>query len=63
MTQAQRIHAYLKSGRTLTPLQALRRFGCFRLAARINDLRGRGVRIRTELVPAGDTKVARYRLG
>jgi hypothetical protein len=28
-------------------LQALEKFGCFRLAARINDLRGMGINIKT----------------
>jgi hypothetical protein len=39
-SQNERILAYLKTGKTLTPLNAFRMFGCFRLAARIWDLRG-----------------------
>lgn len=38
LTQNQKILAYLKSGKKLNPLQALRKFGCFRLSARIWDL-------------------------
>jgi hypothetical protein len=35
------LHA-LKFGRKLTPMAALRLFGCFRLAARIYELRKQG---------------------
>jgi len=44
-TQNKRIEAYLMSGRTLTPLDALHEFNCFRLSARIWDLRRRGLDI------------------
>ncbi len=59
-SQSDAILAYLKSGRSLTPLEALRRFGCFRLSARAYDLRAAGYRIRSRLVRVGDKKVARY---
>lgn len=39
LTQNQKILAYLKSGKKLNPLQALRKFGCFRLSARIHDMK------------------------
>ena len=38
-TQNARILHYLKFGRRLTPIAALRLFGTFRLAARIWELR------------------------
>lgn len=38
-SQEQRILAYLKSGRSLTPMAALKLFSCFRLAARIAEIR------------------------
>jgi hypothetical protein len=41
---------------------ALDKYGCLRLAARINDLRERGHRIDTEIVKVGDKRFARYRL-
>lgn len=46
-TQATRILAALRQGEHVTPQDALRRFGCFRLAARIMELRGEGWDIRT----------------
>ncbi len=50
LTQEVMILSYLKTGRSLTPMDALERFGCFRLAARVSDLRELGHKIQTELV-------------
>ena len=48
-SQSAQIKAALLRGEKLTPMDALRRFGCFRLGARIWDLRnGHGMDIRTE---------------
>ena len=51
-SQKRRILEYLKEdkGNGITPLDALRLFGCLRLASRINDLRNDGWDIKTELV-------------
>jgi len=38
-SQSSEILAYLKGGNTITPLEALNKFGCLRLAARISDLK------------------------
>lgn len=46
-TQAKQILDYLESGHSITPLDALRLFGCFRLSARIYELRAIGVEIDT----------------
>ena len=42
MTQNEQILAWLKAGKTLTPLDALNHFGCFRLSARIYELKELG---------------------
>ena len=47
-THTQQIRAVLESGESITPLDALQRFGCLRLAARIKDLRDAGVPIQTD---------------
>lgn len=60
-TQNQRILTYLKSGRPLTPITALNKFGCFRLAARIADLRKDGHTIFTESVTRNKKTFASYR--
>lgn len=38
-SQADSILAHLRAGHTITPGQALDEFGCFRLAARISDIK------------------------
>ena len=48
-TQADQILAWLKSGKTLTPTEALNEFGCFRLGARIYDLKAQGHEISTTM--------------
>jgi hypothetical protein len=61
-SQTEQIRAHLVSGRDITPLEALQRFGCLRLAARIADLRAQGIPVET--VPDQETgkRFARYRL-
>jgi len=44
-TQNKLIAQHLESGHTITALEALHRFGCFRLSARIWDLKRRGLDI------------------
>ena len=63
MSQQLQILAHLKRGRTLTPLEALDKFGCFRLSARIHDLRMQGhpVEVTMKRVKSGK-RVAEYRL-
>ena len=58
--QNARIRMYLETGRPLTPMDALVRFNCFRLAARIKDLRNEGVAINSELVHKDGKKYSKY---
>ena len=60
-TQAGRILAHLRSVGPITPLEALELYGCFRLAARIKDLRVLGWKIDTTQfhTPTGKS-VAKY---
>jgi hypothetical protein len=62
MTQKNDVLDYLKSGKTITPLHALREFGCFRLAARIAELRDEGFYIHMEKLRVGDKFVGHYTL-
>ncbi|OTP93786.1 helix-turn-helix domain-containing protein [Gilliamella apicola] len=39
LSQCERILIHLQSGKTINPLQALKLYGCFRLGARIYDLK------------------------
>jgi len=60
MSQNDLILKHLKRG-PLTPLQALKLYGCFRLAARVYDLKGDGHDIRTRTVVSSDgTRYAQY---
>lgn len=64
-SQERQILEYLESGRSITPIDALNLFGCFRLSARIKDLRNRGFDIVTSMetkeMPDGTKKrYARY---
>jgi hypothetical protein len=54
---------YLKTGHTLTPLEALNKFQCFSLSQRVTDLRQAGHPIVTTMItlPSGK-RVAQYRL-
>jgi hypothetical protein len=55
------IKGWLLNGYSLTQLEALNQFGCFRLAARIADLRDKGLNIVTYMVTLENGKrVARY---
>ena len=62
MTQTTLILRSLRLRGTITPLEALEEVGCFRLAARISDLRAEGYPIVTEWVESGGKRYARYRL-
>ena len=47
--QNRAILNYLESGGSLSPIEALNKFQCFRLAARVRDLRKAGHDIQTEM--------------
>ena len=46
----------------ITPIDALQEYGCFRLAARIKDLRDMGYTIHTDIIRKGGKRFASYRL-
>lgn len=62
MTQAEAIRAALLGGLELTALDALHKYGCFRLAARIDELREEGLPIETVIEKQGGKRFARYRI-
>ncbi len=62
-SQAIEILRALQAGQKLTPIEALNRFGCFRLGARIYDLKKQGFSIKSKMVETQDGKrVAEYSL-
>ena len=61
MSQNKQIADYLNKGKKLTPIDALNKFGCFRLAARIADLRNEGMNIVTNTIKLENKKqIAQY---
>jgi|TARA_R100001480_G_C4736690_1_gene181588 hypothetical protein len=63
-SQANNILAHLLEGHSITPLDALQQYGCFRLAPVIHVLRKQGYRISTETVSnkRNGKKFASYKL-
>ena len=61
MTQKDWVFKQLTAGRILTPLNALKECGCFRLGARVNELRNEGHDIRTKINDKGK-RYAKYYL-
>lgn len=65
-SQCTAILEHLESGNSITALEALHRFGCFRLSGRIYDLKNKGHKItKTMVATLSDGKkkhVASYRL-
>lgn len=59
-SQCKRILSHLQSGRTINPTQAWNLYGCYRLSARIHDLKKAGFDIVTRLVHVDGTKYAEY---
>lgn len=59
-TQNYRIERYLARGRRITAFQALVRFGCFRLASRIKELKRHGYKIGREMVQQDGKSFAEY---
>jgi hypothetical protein len=57
----QSIEAWLARGYKLTPLQALNKWGCMRLAARIAELRKDGMTITTTKVTNNGKTYAQYK--
>ena len=60
MTQTHAILAYLKTGAHITPLEALDMFGCFRLGARVWDLRHTGYDVKSRLITKNGKTFAEY---
>ena len=62
-SQNKQIKAWLESGKSLTPLDALALFNSFRLGARVFDLKNDyGMNIKTEMVKENGKRFARYSL-
>lgn len=61
-SQNKQLERWLKSGKTISPLQALSQLGIYRLAARIGELRDDGLDIQTKLINEHPVHYAQYSL-
>ena len=62
VSQCKNILEHLQKGNTITAIDALNKFGCFRLASRIYNLKQDGHTIECEIVRKNKKKFARYSL-
>jgi hypothetical protein len=59
-SQSDQILAYLQTGKSITPIGALRKFKCFRLGARVWDLKQAGHPIQSRMIEVQGKRVASY---
>jgi len=59
-TQCSQILRDLRRGKAITPLDALKNYGCFRLGARIYDLKQQGIKIKSSLETRRGKRFAVY---
>ena len=62
MSQLKQIKNYLLNGNKITPLEALQKFGSFRLSAIIYNLKKEGMNIKTNMITVNDKRFAEYEL-
>ena len=62
-SQTDLILEWMLAGNSITPLEALEKFKCFRLGARIADIKARGYLVYSEFVTTpSEKKVKQYHL-
>jgi len=61
-SQNEQIRKHLERGESITPLEALKKYNCFRLSGRIFDLKQQGLKIKTDLVTKNNKTFAKYQL-
>ena len=62
-SQAQAILRFMQQGYEVTPMDALKRFKCMRLASRIRDIKDSGIEITDRWVTRDDgTRFKAYRI-
>ena len=62
ISQTQQIRRHLESGRPITPIEALNRYGCLRLGARIHNLKSEGMPIHSRIVNRNGKHFSEYSL-
>ena len=59
-TQCKQILDHMEMYGSIEPLEALEKIGCFRLGARIHDLRKKGYIIETDIIHKNGKQYAKY---
>ena len=59
-SQRQKIMAFLEAGNKLTALDALKKWGCFRLASRIHELKKAGYPVVSQTIEMNGKKISQY---
>jgi hypothetical protein len=62
MSQEKQIRHYLESGGRISGIDALDKFGCYRLSSVIFNLRDKGLDIKTKMIKNGQKSYAQYYL-
>ena len=62
LAQNKRILKFMQRGNAITPMSALKMFGCFRLSGRVYDLKKDGHKIERRLVRRSGKNFAEYRI-
>jgi hypothetical protein len=53
---------YLATGKPITAIQALQKFGCFRLASRIHEMRSEGLAINEKTINKNGKRFSQYQI-
>lgn len=62
ISQKDKILGWLLDDRSITPEESVNKWRCWRLAARINELRDYGWDIETEMINKNGVSYAKYRM-
>lgn len=62
MSHEKQIFNHLKSGKSITAIEALSLYGCLRLAARIEEIRNDGFPVQSKIISQNGKRFARYSL-
>lgn len=62
LSQNEKILRWLQKGNSITQKTAVNMFACYRLSARIANLKAQGYKITTEMETKNGSTYARYRL-
>lgn len=60
MNQTEMVLDYIQKNGSITPLEALHFLGCFRLGARVWEIRSSGIPVEKEMVEENGKRYAKY---